>query len=330
MVRMVWAAALAVAVGCAAPPAEAQLKFATVSPPGGPLNNRVLHPWAEKVNASHEESVQLDVRDGYTLGNFANIYDRIMNDVVQVASGLQGTVAGKFPLTNLISLPMLFDRSDLASVAFWRLYKSGALDAEYDEVVPLYVAALAQSGLHFARSPDSPMDLKGAKVLSTSKMVGESVEAIGGTPVSLQLTDMYSSLQRRAVDAVVVAWTAFPPFKLGEVTNYHIDAALGSAPAFIFMSKKKFATLPAAGRKALMDASGEAQSRVYGAYWMALDAEGRKDYDGKAGHTIVKLSPAQTQTYRERLQRVVDGWIAATPGSAKVVAQFKTLLAEVK
>jgi TRAP-type C4-dicarboxylate transport system substrate-binding protein len=327
---MAWAAALAAVIGCAGAPAEAQLKFATVSPPGGPLNTRVLHPWADKVNASGEESVQLDVRDGYTLGNFANIYDRVMNDVVQVASGLQGTVAGKFPLTNLISLPMLFDRSDLASVAFWRLYKSGALDSEYDEVIPLYVAALAQSGLHFARAPDSPTDLKGAKVLSTSKIVGESVEAIGGTPVSLQLTDMYPALQRRAVDAVVVAWTAFPPFKLGEVTNHHIDAALGSAPAFIFMAKKKFAALPAAGQKALMDASGEAQSRAYGAYWMALDAEGRKDYEGKPGHTIVTLTPAQTATYRARLQHVVDGWIAATPGSAKAVAEFKTLLAEVK
>jgi len=96
------------------------------------------------------------------------------------------------------------------------------------------------------------------------------------------------------------------------------------------MSKKKFAALPAAGQKALMDASGEAQSRTYGAYWMALDAEGRKDYEGKPDHKIVTLTPAQTQTYRARLQKVVDGWIAATPGSAKVVAQFKTLLAEVK
>ena len=95
MIKTIMAAGFAAAIATAGLPAAAQLKFATVSPPQGPLNARVLHPWADKVNASGEASVQLDVRDGYALGNFANIYDRVMNDVVQVASGLQGAVAAQ-------------------------------------------------------------------------------------------------------------------------------------------------------------------------------------------------------------------------------------------
>ena len=307
-----------------------KLKFATVSPAEGPLNVRVLHPWAERVNATGEASVALDVRDGYTLGNFGNIYDRVLNDVVQVASGLQGTIAGKFPLTGLVALPMLFDRSDEASVAFWRLYKSGALDAEYDEVVPLFLATLANSSFHFARPLDGPADLKGAKILATSKMTGDVVQELGGTPISLQLTDMYPALQRRAVDAVFVAWTAFQPFKLGEVTSYHIDASLGSAATMIFMAKKKFDSLPESGRKVLMDASGEKQSRDYGAYWMNLNAEGRKEYEGKPGHTIVELSPAQTRAWQAKLQGITDAWTSSTPGGAKTLAAFRAMLAEVK
>src|SRR5262245_34319248 len=103
MIRNFAAATVAGTALLMAAPASAQegapLKFATVSPVDGPLNMRLQHPWATRVNAHKEPSVMLDVRDGYALGNFGNIYDRVMNDVVQVASGTQGSTSGKFPLS---------------------------------------------------------------------------------------------------------------------------------------------------------------------------------------------------------------------------------------
>jgi TRAP-type C4-dicarboxylate transport system substrate-binding protein len=323
-------AALAAFVPAASAEDSAALKFATVSPAQGPLNARLLHPWAARVNAHHEPSATLDVRDGYALANFGNLYDRVLNDVVQIGSGTQGSTAGKFPLSGFVALPMLFDKPEEASVAFWRMYKSGALDPEYDECVPLFVATMENNGLQFSRPLADPTDLKGLKIAALSKINGQVVEALGATPISMQLTEMYPSLQRHLIDGLGVAWTAYRPFKLGEVVTYHVEANLGSAAAFVFMSKKRFQALPAAGQKVLMEESGEKESRAYGAYWTKLNDEVRQEYTHKPGYTTVSLTPAQTAAWKAKLKGVVDAWTEATPGGAKVLTAFEKTLAEVK
>ena len=304
------------------------LKFATLSTVDGPLNQRMLHPWAERVNAAGKGIVQLDVRDGFAIANYNNIYDRVLDNVVQVAFTVTGSIAGKFALSDVVNLPMLFERPDDASAAYWRLYKSGALNGEYTEIVPLYLVTLANSGLHLDRAPKAPDDIRGFKIVASSKITSQMMEALGASPISLQQNDMYTALQRHAVDGTYGAWTSFPAFKLGEVTNYHIEAKLGGAPAMVFMAKKSFDALPAAARKVLEDNSGEAASRLFGEYWINLDNEVRQQYKANAAHTVVELTPAQTQVWRDKLQPIYTQWLKDTPGGDAVLAQYRVLLKE--
>jgi TRAP-type C4-dicarboxylate transport system substrate-binding protein len=223
----------------------------------------------------------------------------------------------------------LFDRSDDASVAYWRLYRSGALDADYTEIVPLYLVTLTNGGLHLDRPPPAPDDIRGFKIVTSSKTTADIVTALGGTPISLQQNDMYTALQRHAVDGTYGAWTSFPAFKLGEVTSYHIEAKLGGAPAMVFMSKKAFDALPTAAKKVLMDNSGEAASRLFGEYWMNLDNEVREQYRHTPGHTIAELTPAQLAAWREKLQPIYTQWLKSAPGGDKVLEKYRALLKQV-
>jgi TRAP-type transport system periplasmic protein len=324
--RLLTALALWLALAAPALAEEITLKFVTLSTADGPLNTRMLHPWAQRVNQAGKGIVRLDVRDGFAIANYNNVYDRVLDDVVQVAFTVTGSIAGKFALSDVVDLPFLFDRPDDASVAYWRLYKSGALDSEYTEIVPLYMVTLANSGLHLDRTPPAPDDIRGLKIVASSKITGDIVTALGGTPISLQQNDMYTALQRHAVDGTYGAWTSFPAFKLGEVTSYHIEAKLGGAPAMVFMARKTFAALPAAARKVLMDNSGEAASRRFGAYWMTLDNEVREQYRHAAGHTIAELTPAQLATWRDKLAPIYAQWLTNTPGGDAVLAQYRALL----
>lgn len=328
--RYAVASALVLAVVIA--PALAQqvtLKFATLSTADGPLNTRMLHPWAARVNAAGKGVVQLDVRDGFAIANYNNVYDRVLDNVIQVAFTVTGSIAGKFALSDVVDLPFLFERPDDASVAYWRLYKSGALDSEYTEIVPLYMVTLANSGLHLDRTPPAPDDIRGLKIVASSKITADIVSALGATPISLQQNDMYTALQRHAVDGTYGAWTSFPAFKLGEVTNYHIEAKLGGAPAMVFMAKKTFDALPAAAKKVLVDNSGEAASRLFGEYWMNLDNEVREQYRHADGHTVVDLTPTQLTVWRAKLEPIYAQWRKETPGGDKVLTQYRALLKEV-
>ena len=78
---------------------EVNLLFDIIGPTrSGPMIN-ALEPWAAKVNEQGKGVIHLDLREGVTLANFENIYDRVLDDAIQIGWGMQNAVAGKFPLS---------------------------------------------------------------------------------------------------------------------------------------------------------------------------------------------------------------------------------------
>lgn len=318
----------AIALSATARADEVNLIFVTVNPPQGHVNVNVFHPWAERINAAGKGIVHIDVKDGTALANFGNIYDRVKDDVIQIGWGIQGLVPGQFPLSEAIGLPYAYDNSEAASVAFWKLYKSGALDAEYNEIVPLMLTGLAQSPIHLAKPLPDLDNLHGAKIVVAGKVPGDVVAALGGTPQSIPLPDMYESIQRGTVDGAMIGWSSFSPWKLGEVTTYHVDTALGGAAGMMFMSKAKWDTLSDEAKKIIMDNSGEALSRQFGANTDRAIEEQRAAVADDPGQTIVKLTAEEDAAWRKMVEPVTTNWIAAHPGGDKILESFHTYLKE--
>ena len=77
---------------------EVTLTFATTLPAQSPVNAEVHHAWAQRINEAGKGIVRIDVRDGPTIANAINAYDRVASDVVQISHVPLSYVAGKFPL----------------------------------------------------------------------------------------------------------------------------------------------------------------------------------------------------------------------------------------
>jgi hypothetical protein len=54
-----------------------------------------------------------------------------MNDVMHIGFELHNYVSGKFNYSEVAALPFMAETGEQASVALWRLYKTGVLDKEY-------------------------------------------------------------------------------------------------------------------------------------------------------------------------------------------------------
>ena len=309
---------------------EVNLLFGTTLPAQVHLNVRVLHPWAERINQQGKGIVHIDVRDGSEIANLGNFYSRVQDDVIQISWGLQSAIGGKFPRTAVGGLPFEVEKAEIGSAALWRVYKSGLFNAEYDTVQPLYMITFPPSGIHYAKQPKTLENLNGLKLATGSKVGADTIERLGGTPLSMITSDYYTALQRGMVDAVLVQWTAFQPFKLQDVTFYHLETKLGGATGMVFMAKKKYDALPAAVRKILDDNSGEAESRVYGKFWDDVDNEGREMVKALGDkHKIIQQSPAIAAKWRKAVAPVIDDWVKATPDGAKVLAAFRAETAKV-
>ncbi len=66
-----------------------------------------------------------------------------------------------------------------------------------------------------ARRAASRCPLQRLRLVVVAKVSAQSIAE------PLPLPDLYAALQHGTVDGAVVAWTAFQPYKLAEVTGYH-------------------------------------------------------------------------------------------------------------
>lgn len=306
------------------------LILATALPPGNPLADQVLHPWADRVNAAAEGKLKIDIRDGMAIANLNNSYDRVVADVAQISWLTHGNFAGKFQRSTVGGLPFVADdSSEKASVAMSRLYRDGLFGPEYDEVRPLMLAVLSQSNFHFRNKPASLANLKGLKVITSSKETGELAQRLGMAPIVIAVTQSYEALQRNTVDGVMLGWTAVLSFKLQEVTTYHVEAALGTATGMMFIGKKRYESLPASAKAVLDKFSGEGESRDLGKFWDRLEVFGDKLVKGLPNQTVIDAPPELAAKWHSEAEPIAADWAKRTPDGEKVLKAFREELAKV-
>jgi TRAP-type C4-dicarboxylate transport system substrate-binding protein len=309
---------------------ELNLTFVTAEPPSSPDAAAIFRPWAERVMASAPGAVKIDVRDGTAIVNPINIYDRVQSDVFQIGLLIPGLVGGKFPLTEIVSLPFMTDDSVNASLAFWRLYKTGVFDAEYKDITPLGVGLFPPQGVHLAKEPASLDDLKGLRLRVVSKTGSDTVTRLGGTPLVMDPGDQYPAIQRGMLDGLVSSWLQIGPLHLGEVTHFHIETSIGTSLFMVFMAKPKHDALLPAVRKAIDENSGEALTRVMAASYEKRAADTRGPVAAGTGQKVVSLTPAQSEKWRAAIAPVITEWTEAHPGGAALIQRYRTILADVK
>ncbi len=311
---------------------EVRLVFASTMAAGAAATTASEHlgPWLERVNQLGKGVLTVERRDGPNIATMGNSYDRVLGDVVQIAWGLQPLLGGKFPLSEVAGLPFMANSCEETGVALWRLYKTGMLDNEYKEVVPLWLAVSAQNKIHFAKPPKAPGDLSSMKFNVFNRVLVQVVEQFGGTAVSVGPEQQYEALQRGNIDGTLTAWSGFYGYRLQEVTTYHTEAPFGSSVHMFFMSRKKFESLPAAARKALEDGSGEVQSRFHGKIWDEQEITRRNMVAAMPKHQIVQPSAVELEEWRKKAAPIIDGWATSRPDGAKILAKYRELLADVQ
>ena len=324
--------ALLVGVSLLVLPSQATetLTFATASPPQGPISTVIFDGWAQRINADGEGIVEIDVQHGFTVANPANFYDRVKDGVVPLSWGIMTMVGGRFPLTSVVELPNMPASGEAASVAFWRLYSEGYLDAEYHDIVPLFLTAFPQSGIHLSKPLASLDDLGGARVIAGSQTNSGVVQALGGVPQSINPADAYEAIQRGTADGRLVPWSAFPPFRMEEITSYHIEAPVGTAVGMVFISRSVWEGLSEEAREIIMRHSGEEQTRLLGQFFDQQEAGIRGGLVAKGGHEVVSPDMDQAAEWVTRLQPVVDDWLGRTEGGQTVLDRYSALLAEAR
>ena len=222
-------------------------------------------------------------------------------------------------------LPFVEDGFTRASLSLQRLVKTGLLNNEYKDVVPLVFSVFGPSQLHFSRQPRSIDDLSGLKIGVTGRAPSQLVGALGGTPISMQPGEFYEALQRRTIDGAITSWAAFAPYKLQEVTTYHVETLLGQGTSMFFMAKKKYDALPESARKLLAANSDEATTLAFSKHFDNQWLDLRKPVAESDKQTIVQLSPEQTAKWRAKAEPLLLEWAKSRTDGDQALIKYREL-----
>ena len=327
-------AALAFA-GTANAQGAVELKFGYPPPTTTPYYQGNAVPWQKAVEEGSGGAVKITFFPGGSVANFRNIYDRVLNGVVDLGYGALQDQGDQFPRSGVGAVPFETENATQTSVALWRIFANGVTAQEFSSIKLLGIWGFPPNALHSAKPISKPEDLKGVKLLVQTGLLGQAATMYGATPITLTVAEMYQGLERGTANAIILGWTAIGIYKLDEVTKHHLDLdlPLGTSIGYQFMNKDSYAKLPEKGREAIDRASGEVLSRAMGVTSDRSGAFMRKqtgDSVRQPGQTLTQIDAAQMARFKAVLAPLTEQWVKATPDGQKVLDAFRAEVAKIK
>ena len=316
------AALFCLAVGADA----AELRLATAFPPTHLMQTRMLNPWAEEVSKASNGSLVIKMHPGGELVSGPNTFKRVQDGVADIGESLQGYTSDQFPRTLLIEMPGLAKDNATATQMMWRAIE--LLKPEYDKTRILALWSTGPNTVVMRKDPVRTVeDLKGKRVRTPSALLGDVAKALGMSPVSMQIGDVYQAMQTGVIDAVLTGHSALEGFKLGEVSKYYPDYAFGVSPLFLVMNQRSYDRLSAEHR-ALLDRTAGQKLSLVGAGVYDAEAIRQLDNEVKAGRGEVnKLPDAERRKLEAAIAPLSDKMItdreAAGIPAKRILATMK-------
>ena len=328
-------ATVAVAGMIASAPNDAHsksIKLETYAGPKHSMNTDAWPTWAKWV--SEESKGKLSVKITYPPINPRDLLDRVRKGIADVAWITHGYTTGRFVFTDMVELPGMAGNAEQMSRSYWRVYNKHLLSFnEHKDVVLLGLFTHGPGMLHTSRPIDSIKSFSGLKVRSGGGIQAAIAKRLGIVTVSAPATKAHELLSRGVADGIFFSIETIQAFRLGGAVNHHyaLPGNLYGASFAVIMNKRTFNGLSKDDQAAVLRASGERMSSMFGSVWDKSDKSAVKGLGAK-GNVIANFNSKLTGEIRNRLKGLDGEWIARAQkaGLKNAAAVLKELRAGVK
>lgn len=292
--------------------AEVTLKLSNyLPPPRHGFTADFMAPWAAELTERTNGAVAVELFDATSaFGKIDRQADQVRAGVIDVALGLNGIPRDRYPSAAVIEMPFLVEDAGAGSRALWELHKEGALGSDYEDFKVLGLFTHHGGLFHTVDEPVRDLDdLAGLRLRTPSPAVSAMLEAAGASPVGMPPAAIYESLQKGSLDGVVTTWDLVGAIRANELLKYHTDARAYVAGFHVVMNPRSFDALPDEIQNVVDEMTGDALVARFGDWWDAWDARGKTDAIER-GNEIIEIDDATRADWRDRMQPMIDGFLA--------------------
>src|SRR3954463_3529189 len=291
-----------------------------------------LMQWGEKLEKQSNGRLVFKHFPGAQMAPAPGHYDLARSGQADVSWFLHGGTPGRFPLTELISLPYMVGSAEIGTKTLNdRDLRSKYLDAEHRGVHVLLLLPHQPGNVHTTKKPiRTTEDLKGLRIRFAAPTIRDFVAALGGTPVGVAPPDQLEMLQKGTLDGVFIDYGgAGIAFKMGGTIKHTTEMYSYVSSFGVAMNPEFYAKLPADLKK-MVDDSVQGVEKEVGEGWDALDGIGKKALlDG--GDQPIRLSQSEDVKFRKIGAGVTEAKIKELEGKglpARAVHDMMVKLSE--
>jgi TRAP-type transport system periplasmic protein len=274
-----------------------------------------LVQWGEKLEKASNGRLVFKHFPGAQMAPPPAHYDLARTGQAEVSWFLHGGTPGRFPLTELISLPYMVGSAEIGTkVLNDAKLRERYLDAEHRGIKLLLLLTHQPGNIHTTRTPiRKAEDMRGLRIRFAAPTIRDFVAALGGTPVGVQPAEQLEMLQKGTLDGTFIDYGgAGIAFKMGGTIKYSTEMYSYVSSFGVGMNPEFYKGLPADLRK-LVDESMVGVEKEVGEGWDALDAIGKKLLV-EGGSEPIRLSKAEDARFRKVGEEVVIARIKELDG----------------
>ncbi|MGE5485780.1 MAG: TRAP transporter substrate-binding protein DctP [Ignavibacteriales bacterium] len=272
-----------------------------------------LKNWAAAVEKASGGRLDVQIFHGGVMGGVKETLNLVKNKTVDIGWGGQATYAGTFPLTDVVSLPLIGMKSaQHASRVMWELYDTNSrLQAEYKDFKVILVHANCTAPISFSRlKVTTADDLAHLNIRANSGAPTNFINALGATPVNVAMAELFQALQNNTVDGVLTDWHGLYSFKLYEAVKYILDVPCYTNTFYFLMNKDSYNSLPDDLKAVIDEHSGWAALDIMGTTFDDYEKMCREAVAKRGSDVFIKLSDKDYAVFLEAANKVAKDWIA--------------------
>jgi TRAP-type C4-dicarboxylate transport system substrate-binding protein len=247
-----------------------------------------LIKWSERLEKASNGRIAVKRFPNAQMGPTPQHYDFARTGQADASWFLHGATPGRFPLTELVSLPYMVGSAEIGTkVLNDAQLRSKYLDAEHRGVKVLMLNTHQPGGPHTTKKPIRTMDdFKGMRLRFASPPIRDLVQGLGATPVGVPPTEIAETLQKGTIDGTFIDYGgAGIAFKLGGIVKYSTELYAYVGSFGLAMNEGFWNKLPPDLQKVVIE-SVTGQEKELGQAWDALDALGKKALMDGGGQAI--------------------------------------------
>lgn len=284
----------------------------TIHDPATSAKTAYYESLADATREATNGAVDITVFPGGTLVASTDVAEGILTGAADIGWLYTGFFAGQFPLTDVVSMPMMYKDSIQATNVLNDLYEqSPELQAELEnyKILGMYcnpVNYIFTKG----KAVNSVSDLHGMNIRAAAGVATDMTLAWGGEPITMGPGDMYEALEKGVIDGYLLEWTATKSFNLGEVIDYCTEVPVYCGIFLTVMNKDSWNSLP----KEYQEIVDEIWCRDASLELAQLNIDdgdiGRETAIAEQNVTIIEPDEATLAEFQAAADNYVDEWIA--------------------